>query len=349
MTTEERFKNRGYLSIFASYYKPHWRLFALDMVCALVICVIDLVFPYVSRYSMQELLPENAYGAFFAVMAIMAAAYVLKGGMYFIVTYWGHLLGVHIEADIRSDLFGHMQKLSFSFYDKNRTGQLMSRVTGDLFEISELAHHGPEDFFISTVTILGAFCIMLTIRWELAILVFAVIPLFVLFTAIQRKRMARASRDVKVKLAGINGEVESSLSGMRTAKAFANEEAEIEKFERSNDDFRGAKRGYYKAMAIYQSGMEFFMGILSVLVIAAGGFFHPAGQYELYRPHHLFPLCDYLHHPHPQALQLCGAVHAGHGGFKRFVELMRTDPAIQGRAGRRRPDAGARRRRRART
>ena len=237
------------------------------MACALVICVIDLTFPLVSRMSMQQLLPAQAYRAFFVVMALMAAAYVLKGGMYFIVTYWGHLLGVHIEADIRADLFSHMQRLSFSFYDKNRTGQLMSRVTGDLFEISELAHHGPEDFFISTVTIVGAFCVMLTIRWELALIVFAVIPLFVLFTAIQRKRMAEASREVKVKLAGINGEVESSISGMRTAKAFANETAEIRKFEVSNDAFRGAKRGYYRAMAIYQSGMEFAMGILSVLVI----------------------------------------------------------------------------------
>ena len=329
MTTEERFKRRGYLSIFASYYKPHWRLFALDMVCALVICVIDLVFPYVSRYSMQELLPENAYGAFFAVMAIMAAAYVLKGGMYFIVTYWGHLLGVHIEADIRSDLFGHMQKLSFSFYDKNRTGQLMSRVTGDLFEISELAHHGPEDFFISTVTILGAFCVMLTVRWELALIIFAVIPLFVVFTAIQRKRMAQASRQVKVKLASINGEVESSLSGMRTAKAFANEGAEIEKFSQSNNAFRGAKRGYYQTMATYQAGMEFFMGILSVLVIAAGGWFIMRGgmnyidiiTFSLYVTTFITPIRK-LSNFVEQFMQ-------GMAGFKRFVELMRTDPAIE--------------------
>ena len=328
MTREEQMKKRGYLSIFASYYKPHWKLFALDMVCALVICVIDLVFPYVSRYSMQQLLPESAYRAFFAVMAIMAAAYVLKGGMYFIVTYWGHLLGVNIEADIRSDLFRHMQKLSFSFYDKNRTGQLMSRVTGDLFEISELAHHGPEDFFISTVTILGAFFIMLTIRWELAILVFAVIPLFVLFTAIQRKHMAQASRAVKVKLGEINGEVESSLSGMRTAKAFANEDSEIRKFETSNNAFRGAKRGYYKAMATYQSGMEFFMGILSVLVIAAGGLFIMRGDmnyidlitFSLYVTTFITPIRK-LSNFVEQFMQ-------GMAGFKRFVELMRTDPAI---------------------
>ena len=147
--TAEQMKQNGMLRIFASYYKPHWKLFALDMVCATVICIIDLLFPYISRLSLQQLLPQQAYKAFFAVMAILAAAYVLKSVMYFIVTYWGHLLGVHIEADIRADLFSHMQRLSFSFYDKNRTGQLMSRVTGDLFEISELAHHGPEDFFIS--------------------------------------------------------------------------------------------------------------------------------------------------------------------------------------------------------
>ena len=147
-----------------------------------------------------------------------------------------------------------------------------NRVTGDLFEITELAHHGPEDLFISSVTILGAFCIMLTIQWQLALIVFAVIPLFVLFTALSRKKMMQASTEVKAKLAGINGEVESSISGMRTAKAFANEEAESAKFNAANDQFRGAKRGYYRTMAFYQSGMEFFMGILSVLVIAFGGF-----------------------------------------------------------------------------
>lgn len=327
--TQQQMKQRGMLYIFASYYKPHWKLFALDMACALVICVIDLTFPLVSRMSMQQLLPAQAYRAFFVVMALMAAAYVLKGGMYFIVTYWGHLLGVHIEADIRADLFSHMQRLSFSFYDKNRTGQLMSRVTGDLFEISELAHHGPEDFFISTVTIVGAFCVMLTIRWELALIVFAVIPLFVLFTAIQRKRMAEASREVKVKLAGINGEVESSISGMRTAKAFANETAEIRKFEVSNDAFRGAKRGYYRAMAIYQSGMEFAMGILSVLVIAAGGVFIMRGgmdyidliTFSLYVTTFITPIRK-LSNFVEQFMQ-------GMAGFKRFVELMRMDPAVE--------------------
>ena len=270
--------NRGYLRIFASYYKPHWKLFALDMVCALCICIVDLLFPVLSRYSMQTLLPQKAFSAFFALMGALALAYVLKSVFYYIVTYWGHLLGVRMEADIRRDLFSHMQDLSFSFYDKNRTGQLMSRVTGDLFEITELAHHGPEDLFISAVTLLGAFGILLTIQWQLALVVFAVIPLFVLYTSLTRKKMMKASTEVKAKLAGINGEVESSLSGMRTAKAFANEAAESAKFAAANDQFRGAKRGYYKTMAFYQSGMEFFMGILSVVVIAFGGFLIMNGQ-----------------------------------------------------------------------
>lgn len=162
---------RSYLRIFTSYYKPYWKLFAVDLVCALCISIVDLVFPMVSRSAMQDLLPNGLFATFFAVMALMVVAYVLKGIFYYIVTYWGHLLGVRMEADIRRDLFRHMQDLSFSFYDKNRTGQLMSRVTGDLMEITELAHHGPEDLFISCVTLLGSFAIMFSIQWKLALVI----------------------------------------------------------------------------------------------------------------------------------------------------------------------------------
>ena len=326
---KERTGRRGYLRIFAGYYRPHWKLFLLDMVCALCICIVDLLFPMVSRWSMQTLLPQKLFSAFFGVMAALIGAYVLKGGLYYIVTYWGHLLGVRMEADIRRDLFTHMQDLSFSFYDKNRTGQLMSRVTGDLFEITELAHHGPEDLFISSVTILGAFFIMLAIQWRLALVVFAVIPIFILFTALTRKKMMRASLEVKAKLAGINGEVESSISGMRTAKAFANEEAENQKFNAANDQFRGAKRGYYKTMAFYQSGMEFFMGVLSALVIAFGGYLIMKGQmdfidlttFALYVTSFITPIRK-LSAFVEQFMQ-------GMAGFKRFVELMSLEPDIQ--------------------
>ena len=326
---QKRWKTDGYLRIFASYYRPHWKLFALDMVCALCICLVDLAFPIVSRFSMQTLLPGQMFTAFFVVMAVLAGAYVLKGCFYYIITYWGHLLGVRMEADIRRDLFSHMQDLSFSFYDKNRTGQLMSRVTGDLFEITELAHHGPEDLFISSITILGAFCVMLTIRWELALIVFAVIPLFILFTTLCRKRMMRASTEVKAKLAGINGEVESSISGMRTAKAFANEAAESAKFDQANDQFRGAKRGYYRAMAFYQSGMEFFMGILSVVVIAFGGFLLMRGRMDLIDLTTFFLYISTFITPIRKLSAFVEQFMQGMAGFKRFVALMRVEPDIQ--------------------
>ncbi len=325
----EFFKKNSYLKIFASYYKPHIHLFILDMFCALLVCLIDLAFPTASRYCMQHLLPEQAFSAFFAVMAILAGAYVLKGILYYVITYWGHLLGALMETDMRRDLFAQMQRLSFSFYDRNRTGKLMSRVTGDLFEITELAHHGPEDLFISCVTILGAFSIMLSIRWELAVVVFAVIPIFLAYTAFTRRKMMDASAQLKIKLAGVNAEVESAISGMRTAKAFANEKSERAKFGRANGQFLESKRGYYKVMALYQSGMEFFMGILSVLVIAIGGLMIMKGKmdfidlttFALYITTFITPIRK-LSAFVEQYMQ-------GMAGFKRFTALMRQDPEIQ--------------------
>ena len=322
-------EKRSNLGIFVSYYKPHWKLFAMDMLCAAGICAVDLLFPYVSRLSMQSLLPQGLFQTFFAVMAIIAGAYVLKGVMYFVVTYWGHMMGVRIEADIREDLFAHLQELSFSFYDQNRTGQLMSRVTSDLFEISELAHHGPEDLFISAVTLIGAFCVMLSIRWELALVVFAAVPLFAVYTVFMRSRMVRASRQVKATMAGINAELESSLSGMRTAKAFANERAEIEKFGRSNDQFREAKRDYYRHMGLYHGGLEFTMSILPVLVITAGGALIMGGKldyvdlvtFSLYVTTFVTPI-----------RKLSAFVEQflnGMAGFSRFVELMAVEPQVQ--------------------
>ncbi len=329
LTTARSKKPARPLGVFISYYKPHWKLFALDMVCALGVCLVDLAFPYASRLSMQELLPQGLFSAFFAVMAIVAAAYLLKGGMYFIVTYWGHMMGVRMEADIREDLFAHLQKLSFSFFDKNRTGQLMSRVTSDLFEISELAHHGPEDLFISCVTLIGAFCVMLTIRWELALVVFSAVPLFVIYTVIMRSRMVRSSRQVKQTMAGISAEIESSLSGMRTAKAFANEEKEIEKFALSNDKFRQAKRGHYKNMGLYMAGLEFTMGILPVLVITAGGALIMKGAMDYVD---LVTFSLYVTTFITPVRKLSAFVEQflnGMAGFSRFLELMETEPDIQ--------------------
>lgn len=327
--TAKDFKNKGQVSIFMSYYKPHMPIFLLDMACALGVCLVDLSFPMASRYALNELLPRGMFSAFFTLMGILVAAYLCKAVFTFTVTYWGHLLGARIETDIRRDLFEHMQTLSFSFFDHNRTGQLMSRVTGDLFEITELAHHGPEDLFISCITLAGAFCVMLTIQWQLALIVFTVVPIFLCFTILQRRRMSRTSRAVKAKLAVINGEVESSISGIRTAQAFANEAEEKRKFNESNHQFRDAKRDHYKAMAIYHSGMELCMGILPVLVIAAGGLFLIRGEldyvdlvtFSLYVTTFITPI--------RKLSAFVEQFMAGMAGFGRFVELMRTEPEIQ--------------------
>lgn len=324
---------RGYIPIFLSYYKPHLKWFILDMCCALGIALVDLAFPYTSRMALNELLPKNLFGAFFAVMAILLAAYALRAGMQYIVTYFGHMMGVLIEADIRRDLFHHMQDLSFSFYDKNRTGQLMSRATNDLFEITELAHHGPEDLFISLVTLVGAFCLMCGIQWKLSIVVFAVVPIFVLFTIFQRRRMMKASVQVKQNMAGINGQLESSISGMRTAKAFANEDQENEKFRQSNEQFKGAKRGYYQAMAVYSAGLEFALPVMNVLTIAVGGFLIMRGEMDYID---LVTFTLYISTFLTPVRKLAAFVEQflnGMAGFKRFVELMRVEPAVKDEPG----------------
>ena len=324
----QRFQ-RGYVPIFLSYYKPHMKLFILDMCCALGIALVDLAFPAASRQALNELLPKNLYAAFFAVMAILLAAYALRSVMYFIVTYWGHMMGVRIEADIRRDLFSHMQDLSFSFYDKNRTGQLMSRATTDLFEITELAHHGPEDLFISAVTLTGAFCMMMRIQWKLALVVFAVVPIFVGFTIIQRRRMMKASVRQKQTMAGINGQLESAISGMRTAKAFASEGQEEEKFRAANEQFKGAKRDYYQAMATYHAGLEFALPAMNVLTVAAGGLFIMRGEMDFVD---LVAFTLYISTFLTPVRKLAAFVEQflnGMAGFKRFVELMRVEPAVQ--------------------
>ena len=324
----QRFQ-KGYVPIFLSYYKPHMRLFLLDMACALGIALVDLAFPWASREALNSLLPQGLFGAFFAVMALLLAAYALRSVMYFVVTYWGHMMGVRIEADIRRDLFGHMQDLSFSFYDKNRTGQLMSRATNDLFEITELAHHGPEDLFISVVTLAGALCMMLSIQWKLALIVFAVVPIFVGFTIVQRQRMVRASVRVKQDMAGINGQLESAISGMRTAKAFANEGEETVKFEQSNERFKKAKRDSYKAMGIYHAGLEFALPAMNVLTVAAGGWFIMQGEMDFIDLSAFILYISTFLMPVRKLAAFVEQFLNGMAGFKRFVELMRVEPAVQ--------------------
>ena len=263
--------NAPALRVFLRYFGPHRRLFAIDMLCAVAVAVIDLLFPFISRRCLQVYLPEGAYRTFFLVMAVIVAAYVLKSVLYYVITVVGHYMGTLVETDMRRDIFLHMQELSFSFFDRNRTGVLMARVTSDLFDITELAHHGPENILICTLTILGSIAVMFTIQWKLALVLLILIPVSIGVTICTRTLMMKTNVEVKKKTAVITAAIESGISGVRTAKAFANEEAEAEKFDRSNALYRTAKKGYYAAMGRFLACMEFCMGIMPVAVIAVGG------------------------------------------------------------------------------
>lgn len=329
MTNLKKDFGKAPLWIFLSYFGPHWRLFALDLACAAAVSVIDLVFPFVSRVAMQRLLPERLFSAFFAVVAAMLASFVLKGFLYYVITVVGHGVGVLVEADMRRDVFAHMQALSFSFFDHNRTGALLSRVTNDLFDITELAHHGPENLTICTLTLLGSLGVMFTIRWELALVLTVILPPCLWFTARQRVKMKQAGVELRKKTAEINATIESGISGIRTAKAFANEAEEQKKFDLSNDVFKTAKQGYYRAMGLFNSGMEFSTGVMQAVVIGTGGFLIMRGKmdyidlvtFTLYVSAFLSPV--------RRLVQFMEQYTQGSAGFSRFLEIMRTRPEIE--------------------
>ena len=317
------------LKIFISYIAGQKRLFIIDMLCATTVSVIDLVFPYVSRMSMNNLLPNNMYSAFFTVMAILIAAYILKAGLYYLITVLGHRMGVLVEADMRKDVFEHMQALSCSYYDKNRTGVLMSHITSDLFDVTELAHHGPENLLICSLTIVGALAVMFTLEWRLALVLCVLLPVCFAFTLSQRVKMKNANVEVKRKTAQIYAAIESSISGIRTAKAFANEDQESMKFDHANDMFKASKNEYYKSMGLFMSGMEFTMGIMQVVVIAAGGIFIMQGSMDYIDLITFTLYVSTFIAPVRKLSQFAEMYMQGAAGFGRFIEVMRTQPSVQ--------------------
>ncbi len=310
------------------YFKPHMRLFALDMFCAVAAAAVDLAFPVVSRHAMYDLLPENAYGAFFAVMLAVGVAYLLRAVCNYVMTYWGHTFGIRVEADIRADLFRHLQTLDFEFYDRTRTGSLMSRLTGDLFEITELSHHGPEDLLISVLTVVGALVLMFTIEWRLALVVAVLIPIFLAVTMAQRRDLTRTSVNVKKKLAVINEDIEASLSGIRTSKAFANENVDNARFSGANDAYKLAKRDSYRAMGRFGATQELFMGIMPVVVIAVGGFLIMRGRMNYIDLITFTLFVSTFVSPIRKMAQFAEIFVSGMAGLRRFGEVMSLRPTV---------------------
>lgn len=329
MKKEASKSTRSLFGTFFSYFRPHWKLFLLDIGCALLASLIDLAWPLISRHAMYNLLPNNRFHTFFVIMAVVMIAYVIRSILMFVVAYWGHTFGIRVEADIRRDLFHHIHSMSYNYFDQNRTGQLMSRLTSDLFDVTELAHHGPEDLLVAIITIIGALIFMFSIEWRLALVIAIILPIFLLVIWQQRRAMSRASVAVKQKIAVINTSIESALSGIRTSKAFANEEIELEKFDETNNQFKTTKSAFHFAMGSFTATMEFFLCILSAAVIAVGGYLIMKQElnyielitFSLYISTFVTPI---------RKLSTFSELFAsGFAGLCRFRDIMETEPSVQ--------------------
>ncbi|MBO4563015.1 MAG: ABC transporter ATP-binding protein, partial [Clostridia bacterium] len=325
-------KKPGNIRRFASYYRAHLPLFGLDMLCALMISAVDIVYPLLADKALDEYIFPGAatMRPFLILIAVSFGMHVLRSVCSYIVTYYGHVLGVYIEADMRRDVFSHLQKLGFSFYDKSRTGKLMARCTTDLFDVVELAHHGPEDVFISVVTFIGSFIAMALINWRLALVLIATVPIMLAFVMYLRKRLNITSRQVKESVAVINADIESAISGARVAKAFTNEDYEVEKFEHGNANYIRAKGRNYKAMGQFMSGMEFFTTILKVIVLGVAGVLIILQKGNM-TVENLVVFLLYIASftsPIRKLAMFMEQYTMGMAGFRRFTEIMDTDPTI---------------------
>jgi ATP-binding cassette subfamily B protein len=312
-----------------SYFKPHMKLFTIDMFCAIMVSAVDLAFPMLSRHAMYDLLPDHMYAFFFRLMLLIAAFYLLRSACYYLMVYVGHTFGIHVETDIRRDLFRHIQSLDFDFFDGNRTGQLMSRLTGDLFEITELAHHGPEDLVISFLTLVGALIFMFIIEWKLALVVAVLIPVFIVIIMHERQSMVTSSRAVKAKLADISTDIETCISGIRTSKAFANEDVDFGRFDSSNKRYRQTKRGYYRAMGRFMAAQEFFMGLMPVIVIAFGGWLIMLGELNYIDLVTFTLFVTTFITPVRKMTQFSEIFVTGLAGLERFSALMALEPSVK--------------------
>ena len=318
----------GAIREFAHYYRPHLGMFLLDMACASVISLVDIFFPVFTRQVLYDYIPNQMMRTFVLMALLMLGLFLLRTAAQWLVTYLGHLVGVRIEADMRRDIFAHMQQLGFSFYDRNRTGLLMSRVTNDLFEITELAHHGPEDVFISLVTLTGAFIVLWRIQHTLALVLMVSVPVIIVFVALRRRRMMSVARAVKQRTAGINAEIESSISGIRVAKAFGNEHEEIEKFAACTDQFVEAKSGYYRVMADFHSGTELLMNLMSLSVICVGCYLIMRERMDIATLVTFNMYVASVQSPIRKLTQFTEQFTQGMAGFQRFRAIMHEQPDI---------------------
>lgn len=308
---------------FFSYYRPHKKLFILDLICSFLIALCNLFYPFVTKQVINFYAPNRMLDMLLVWCAALLCIYLVKAALSFIVQYWGHVLGVKIQGDMREDFFRHIETLPFTFFDDNKTGAIMSRITNDLFDVSELAHHGPEDTFTSVVTVVGALVLMcITVNPWLSLVALVILPFMLWFAVRARRNLRIASRKSREEMAEVNAEVESSVSGIRVAKAYNASQNEIDKFHKSNGAFMKARASAYKAMGVFFSGMGLFNDILYLAAITAGGLFL---YYKMIDAGELAAYILYITmmiNPIRTLVNIFEQIQNGMTGFVRFTEIM---------------------------
>lgn len=314
------------LKRFLHYYKPHKRMMALDMLAALLISLIGMVYPIVTNKMLNIYIPEKMYSTIVIAGCVVLALYVLRMLLRYFVQYYGHVIGVKMQSQMRKDLFAHLEKLPFRFYDNNETGRIMTRITSDLFEVCELAHHGPENLLISSVMIVLSFTYLMTIDWILTLIIFVCVPVLIAVTWFCRKAMRSAFQDRRQSNATINAAVESSITGIRVTKAYTNAEKEVEKFEKGDREFVSASGRAYRAMARFHSSTSFITDIFNVFILIAGGLFLYAGRISFGDYSTFIVSVNLFISPVNTLISFMEQFQNGVSGFRRFTEIMDEQP-----------------------
>ena len=309
---------------FFKYYKPHKKLFLIDLICSFTISVCNMFYPMIARAIMNDYVPNKNLQLMIVWGIVLAGIYAVKGVLTFVVGYWGHVLGVRIQGDMRRDLFRHIETLPFSFFDENKTGNIMSRILNDLFEVSELAHHGPEDVFNSFLSIIGAIVMLCVINPWLGLIVLCYVPFMILFAAKARVRMSAAFDESRKEVAELNAEIESSVSGIRITKAYTAERVEYEKFDHVNGCFKKARSSAFRAMGGFQSGMSVFNDFLYLTALISGGLFFFYGKISSADLTAYILYISMLLTPIRTLINLFEQIQDGLTGFNRFCNLMDT-------------------------
>ena len=321
-----RKETAGLLRRFVSYYKPHKKLFAMDMTAALLVSVIGVVYPIITRTMLNTLIPERNYRMIVILGLTLLMLYFIKMCLNYFIQYEGHMMGVYMQARMRTDLFAHLETLPYSFYDTHETGKIMTRMTNDLFEVVELAHHGPENIIISVLSIVISFTYLSTIDIRLTLIIFACVPFLLLISYSLRKKMRKAFRDSRTAIAEINASMESSISGIRVTKAFTNAEREKEKFEVGNGKFQIARKAAYSAMGRFFSGNTFVTDVFNVVVLIAGGLFLYNGQIRFGDYSAFIVSVNMFIGPVMTLINFMEQFENGITGFERFCEIMDAKP-----------------------